>query len=160
MNQLPTTANGVLAMMANTSTEIDVFSDQVIESVRLGEVNPLKVLVQMKAMEKCTDRITKEIKENCMTASDAYPDTEFEFMGNKITKGDVYTAYDFTVCNDNEWNRLNEILIETKRQMKDREAFLKTIKQPTSLLDEGTGEVNTVHPPEKKSVPGLKVTIK
>lgn len=160
MNNLPTTANGVLALMANTSTEIDVFSDQVIESVKSGESNPLKVLVQMKAMERCTDRITKEIKENCMTAADQYPGTEFEYLGNKIVKGDVYTAYDFTVCEDPEWNRLNEILTETKKQMKDREAFLKSLKQPVSLLDEGTGEVNKVHPAKKTSTPGLKVTIK
>jgi len=46
MNDLPITANGVLAMMASTSTEIDVFSDSVIESVKSGNENPIKVLIQ------------------------------------------------------------------------------------------------------------------
>lgn len=160
MNELPITANGVLAMMASTSTEIDVFSDSVIESVKSGNKNPIKVLIQLKAMDKASERIQKEIKENYMTEAGKYPGTSFEFMGNKIDKQDVSTTYDYTVCQDPEWTRLNLLITEAKEQLKARETFLKTLQKPLTEVDEDTGAISKIHPPSKKSVPGLKVSIK
>src|SRR6187397_3382276 len=98
MDNLPTTAIGVMGLMAQTSTQIDVFSDQVIESVKRGEVSPIETQLRIKAMEKAFERILKEIKDNVLTEADKYPGTEFEFMGNKIQKGSVSTLYDYAQC--------------------------------------------------------------
>jgi hypothetical protein len=160
MSHLPTTATGVLSLMANTSTECDVFSDQIIQSVKDGEESAIKVLVQMTAMSRVIDRVKKEIKNNYLNESEKYPGNSFEFMGNSIQKGDVKTEYDFTVCGHPEWTHLENVITDSKEAQKEIETFLKALKQPTSFLDKGTGEWIDIIPPLKKSTPGLKVSIK
>lgn len=160
MSDLPEKATGVLEMMASTSTQIDVFSDEIIRSVKDGEADSLKVLVQLKAFDKCSERIQKEIEENYMTAADKYPGTSFEFMGNKIEKAELGTKYDYASCNDPIYAKLQKEVEDLDSRVKKREAFLKAIDTHFSLLDEETGEVCIIYPPKKKSTSGLKITIK
>jgi len=160
MNNLPTTATAVLSLMASTSTEVDVFSDQIIESVKGGNESAIKVLIQMKAIEKVTDRVTKEIKDNYMREADLYPGSSFDYLGNTVQKCDVRTEYDFSACEDPEWNRLENTIKSLKALQKQRESFLRGSGEPFAILNEETGEVNKVYPPIKKTTPGLKVTIK
>lgn len=160
MEQLPQSPTELLTLMASTSTQIDVFSDGVIESVQRGEINPLTVLIQLRAMERASGRILKEIHENVMREADKYPGNEFEFMGNKVTKTEHGTRYDFSNCGDPVYEQRVKIAKEANEQLKERENFLKAVKAPFSLLDEGTGEVSTISPPIKKSTSGLNVSIK
>lgn len=146
--------------MASTSTEIDVFSDQVIESVKSGNESPLRVYVQLKAMAKASDRILKETKDNCLNEAEKFPGLTFEYMGNRFDKVNVGTSYDYAQCNDPEWSRLNDLINQAKEQMKTRETFLKALNKPLTELDEATGELHTIHPPFVKSEAGLKLTIK
>ncbi len=159
-DNLPTTATAVLSLMASTSTEVDVFSDQIIESVKDGNESAIKVLVQMTAIGKVIERVKKEIKENYLTESEKYEGNTFSFMGNSIQKGDVKTEYDFSLCGHPEWTQLEKIITGAKESQKEIETFLKTLKKPTSFLDKDSGEYIDLVPPVKKSTPGLKVTIK
>jgi len=43
---------------------------------------------------------------------------------------------------------------------KERETFLKALKEPMEVLDSVTGEVIILRPPVKKSTEGIKVSIK
>lgn len=147
-------------MLPTTQTQIDVFSDQVIESVRQGETNPLEVLVILKAFEKATERILKEVRENYVRESEKYPEKSFEAFGAKLEKAEVGTTYDYSVCNDPIYNRLKQVFSEANDQVKEREAFLRTIKQSMTIVDESTGEAATIIPPLKKSTSSVKVTIR
>lgn len=160
METLPQTSTELLTLMASTSTQIDVFSDGIIESVQRGEINPLTVLIQLRAMERASGRILKEIHENIMREADKYPGNEFEFMGNKMTKAEHGTRYDFSNCGDPVYNQRYKLSKEVSEQLKERENFLKAVKAPFSLLDEGTGEVSIISPPTKKSTSGLNVSIR
>lgn len=160
MEQLPQTPTELLTLMASTSTQIDVFSDGVIESVKRGETNPLTVLIQLRAMEKASGRILKEIHDNLMTEAGKYPTNEFEFMGNKITKAEHGTKYDFSACGDTEWELYDAQRLSVANSLKEREVFLKALKTPIEVLDRHTGEVVTIHPPTKKSTSGLNVSIR
>lgn len=160
MEQYPQSPRELLTLMASTSTQIDVFSDGVIESVQAGDINPLTVLIQLRAMARASERILKEINANIMTEANKYSENEFEYMGNKITKAEHGTRYDYSNCGDPVYNQRLKIVQEATEQLKEREQFLKAVKAPFSLLDEGTGEVATITPPTKKSTSGLNVTIK
>lgn len=157
---IPQTATEYLTLGPSTQTSIDLFSDGVIESVQAGEISALAVLVQIRAMEKAFERILKETKDNLMREADKYPGNDFEFQGNKITKAEHGTRYDFSSTNDPTWARCYQLSKEAADQLKERENFLKAVKQPITVLDEGTGEVVTIQPPTKKSVSGLNVSIK
>lgn len=159
-NQLPQSPSELLTLMASTSVQVDVFSDGVIQDVQEGNLNPLTVLIQLRAMERASQRILKELHGNILREADKYPGNEFEFMGNKITKTEHGTRYDFSNCGDSVYNQRLRIAQEATEQLKERENFLKAVKAPFSLLDEGTGEVSVIHPPTKKSTSGLNVSIR
>lgn len=148
-----------MGLMAQTSTQIDVFSDQVIQSVKEGEANPIKIQLTIKAMEKAFERILKEIKENVLTAAEKYPGNEFEFEGNKIQKCSVRTDYDFSVCNDPDWNQFKASETQAADRRKEREATLKTLQKPLNAISDD-GESIIINPPTKKETPGIKIFIK
>lgn len=157
MEHTPETPTQLLTMMASTSNQIIVFSDGVIESVQSGEINPLTVLVQLKAMETASERIRKEIRPNMLNEIDKQPDT-FEYLGNKITKAEHGTKYEFENCNHPGWNDLTKIINNAIEQRKEIEATLKTLKAPTTLVFED--EIVTVNPPIKKSTSGINISIR
>ena len=157
MNNLPETPVQLLTLMANTSTQITVFSDGVIEAVQGGEISALTVLVQLKAMETASERIRKEIRPNMLNEIDKQPDT-FEYLGNKITKAEHGTKYEFENCNHPGWNDLTKIINNAIEQRKEIEATLKTLKVPTTLVFED--EIVTVNPPLKKSTSGINISIR
>jgi len=160
MNELPATAAGMLNVLANTQTEIDHVSDSVIKSVKDGEVSAIKVLIQLRAMERATGRILTEIKENYLTESDKYPGNQFDFMGNKVEKAELGTKYNFEHCGDPVWMHYSQAALAANNSLKDREAFLKALKEPITIVDEQSGEICTIVPPLKTSTSGLKVTIR
>lgn len=158
--QLPQTATEYLTLGPSTQTSIDVFSDGVIESVQKGEVNPLTVLIQLRAIAQASERILKEINDNLLTEADKYPGNEFEYAGNKLTKAEHGTKYDYAATGDPVYVQRLKIVQEATEQLKERENFLKAVKATFSLLDEGTGEVVQIHPPTKTSKSGLNVSIR
>ncbi len=95
-----------------------------------------------------------------MTEADKYPGTTFEFLGNQVQKVDTYTKYDYSACNDPEWNRLSKEVETLQIKLKEREAFLKANKASFSLLDDSTGEVVVIHPPKVNRSAGLKISIR
>lgn len=157
---MPSTAMGVVRQFPSTQTQIDVFSDNIIASVKNGESSPLETLVLLKALEKATDRILKEIKENVVTAAEKYPERSFEFAGAQLEKSEVGVKYDYSVCGDTIYEQRQSNLDAAKTLLDERTAFLRALKQPITIVDESSGEVITIRPPEKKSTTSVKVTIK
>lgn len=159
MDQLPSTALGALRMLASTQTQVDIFSDQLIASVKEDGANPLEIIAQLRAMEKVSARVIKEIMENAVTMIDRY-NGKFELAGNLIERAEVGTKYNFEVCGDYVWEQRKSIFESAQRQLKEREEFLKSLKEPIKLVVEETGELQTVRPPLRTSSTGVKVTIR
>jgi len=150
----------VINLLPSTSDEVNRFANNVIQSVKNGEENPLQMLLQVRAMEKAFKIITEKIKENYLNEADKYPGDKFDFKGNMIQKGDVHTEYDYSVCGDPIWVQRKGILDMAKDQLDERQEFLRALREPMTIVDDESGEVATVRPPAKKSTPGLKITIK
>jgi len=159
-SNLPETPVQLLTLMANTSTQIDVFSDGIIQAVKGGEINPLAVLVQLRAMAQASERILKEIDHEIMSEAGKYPGSTFEYMGNKITKAEHGTKYDYSVCNDPVLNDLVEQAKVLNEKIKARQERLKAQTTPESILDPESGEVVIINPPIKRSKSGLNVSIR
>ena len=160
MREMPDSALSVLRLFEISQTGIDVFSDQLINEVQAGTLNPLELRAMVKSLELIIDRVNKATQANQLRAADLFPGDSFEAYGVKFLKGDVYTSYNFEGCNDPVWASWAAILEGAKEQVKEREAFLKALKEPLTVVDDETGEVSTIRPPNKKSIAGLKVSIK
>lgn len=159
-SDMPSTAIGAARLMPTTQTQIDVFSDQIIESVQSGEVNPLEVLHIFKSLEKAQERILKAVKEEILKEAERYPNGPFEFHGVTMQKTEAGVQYDFKVCGDPVHDQRESIMNAAKSLLDERREFLKSLKEPITIVDEGSGEVVTVRPPLKKSTTTVKVTIK
>jgi hypothetical protein len=147
----PETPMQMLTLFDSDKKALDYFIDYVCNTIESGMDDPLKVLAMTKKMEYITDRVNKRIKENQIIAAEKYGATKFQYMGTEMEYTGVYTKYDYTVCNDPLWTEASEIV-------KDREAFLKSLKEP---MDIRVGdELVTVRPPQKKVTMGVKTTIK
>jgi hypothetical protein len=160
MNQLPTSAMGVMRLLPDSKQGVQMFSMQLINAVKNGEVNALQLQALFKMIEKVIENVSPNIKQNLLAEADRYPEKKFQAFGFEIEKAENGTKYNYESCGDPIYNHRKQIADEAVRQLKEREEFLKAIREVTPLVDPESGEVATVHPPVKTSQTGLKFSLK
>lgn len=159
MNDLPNTAIGTLSLMPSTKDEVDRFAAQLIRSVEEGQVNPLGLKATLKMIEKVIEKVDKATRDNQMTEALKYQKT-FNAYGFEIQRTEVGTEYDYLSCGDTVYEQRHAAVESAKSLLKDREAFLRSLREPLTVVDENSGEVSTINPPLKKSTTGLKFSLK
>lgn len=157
MTDLPNSAIGTLRLMPAKANEVAIFSKQLIQSVKNGEVNPLELLVILRSLEAVSELVREEIEENILTEADRFSEKVIERFGARIEKCDVYTKYMYETCKDSEWESMDSELRSLQHKMKEREKFLRALINPMTIVDRDSGEVSEVRPPVKKSKAGVKV---
>lgn len=160
MTDLPSSAAGMLELMPSKASEVAQFSKQIIQAVRNGELNPLKVLVSLRSLEAISELVREEIGENITREADKYSEKKFDAYGAMVEKAEVGTKYLYETSKDTVYERLHTDFETAKARLDERTAFLKALKQPMITVDELTGEVVTITPPLKKGKPGVKVYLK
>lgn len=160
MSQLPTTAMGVFRQLSVSKSGIEIFSRQIIQSVQNGETDPLELLAFLKTLEKIVEAVKEGTKDNIKNALDKYSEKSFDAFGVRFEKAEVGTKYDYSVCGDPIYNHRAQIAEEAAAQLKEREAFLKSLKEPINIVDDESGELARVIPPLKKSTEGVKTYFK
>lgn len=158
--ELPTSAMGTLRLMPTTASQIGQFSKQLIQGVQEGNINPLELLVVLRALGGVSKTVLDCINENIQTAADKYNEKEFEVFGAKIQKGDVGVEYDYKSSGDRDWERFATDEATAAARRKERETFLRSLKEPMSVLDEDSGETWQIRPPLRRSKSGVKVFLK
>jgi len=156
----PNTALSVMELFTPDKKGIAAFSGQIVANVKDGYVNPLRVALLCNALKQTADTIRKQIKQEEKTEAAKYGEKEFEYFGADMHYTAIKTEYDYAACDDSILNDLlkqEEILAE---KIKRRKELLKTLGEPTPMIDPNSGESYTAYPPIKKSEIGLKVTIK
>ena len=158
MNEL-TTVN-ILSLFETTKEQRKSFVDDLITKLDNGEVDPLKVHLQLKAME--------EIVKSC-TADDNYRATlmsaanhhgrKFQMFNAEFLTKEVGVKYDFSRCGDDELTIMQIQADELAAKIKQRQDFLKSV--PITGIDIRHGdELVTVYPPSKSSTTSVTVTLK
>lgn len=160
MNELPGSAMGVLKIMPSTASEVARFSKQLVESVKSGNSDPLELIVQLHALTKVYELVREEIEDNINKAADKYSEKRFAINGAFVEKAELGTKYRYETSKDIEWERLNTDFETAKARKSEREDFLKTLREPMTLVNQETGEVYTVKPPLKTSKTGVKFYLK
>lgn len=174
-SQLELSTTSILSLFETTKEQRQDFISRVVQSVENGEVDPLKVHLQIKCMEKIIEGITstdekknkeaaplaKRYKAALVEAAEKFGAKEFEFMNAKIKIGETGTKYDYSKCGDPElaqWTAEQTALAE---KIKTRQELLqKAPVKGMTLVNEETGETYTVYPPSKSSSTSLIVTLK
>lgn len=157
MNELPTTAISTLRLMPTKASEVGVFSHQIIKAVQNGEANPLEVLIMLRALEAVSETVREEIEDEILTEAEKHAEKKFDVFGATVERTEVGTRYHYLKTGDIEYEQLYTETESLKRRLKEREEFLKALKEPMQLVNMETGETYQVHPPHKTSKSGVKV---
>lgn len=139
---------------------INIAVTTIAQNIKDGNYDSLKGLVLALKGKELFSELEKQLR----------PIAEYDYL-NKIGKNyqlhdtsideaATKTEYDFSVCQDPVYNELEKQAAEVKEKIDERKKFLKTITKKMTIVDEETGEVSTLYPPNKLQKMGLKVTIK
>ena len=159
--ELSTTS--ILSLFETDKQQRESFVNDLINRIDNGEIDPLRVHLQV----KCVEDITKLINSNTnyksavLEASENQGQKSFQFHNAKFEIKEVGVKYDFSKCEDIVLNRLYDEQERINKLVKYRETMLKTVSENGMIVtDEETGETFTVYPPSKSSTTSVAVTLK
>ena len=153
------TAISTLSQLPETKQQIETFAYSLEQGLNNGQIVASDLLRFQKAMEKVFEKIKPTLIENALNEISQYEKNSV-IKGSEFSIVEAGVKYDYSNCNDIEYNTLNTQLEAIKSTLKDRETFLKSIKEPLQMIDKNSGEVYTIYPPKKTSSTTLKVTFK
>lgn len=148
-----------LSLFETTKSERQDFAQSVVNYLKEGLSDPLKVHLQVKCMEDLIKQITSHPDYKDLTLDEAAKyGKSFEMHNAKFEVKEMGVKYDYSNCGDPIYNRLAEELAELEKKVKDRQAFLKAVQPGTELLIED--EVIVLYPPVKTSTTSITVNLK
>lgn len=172
MEQLTTTS--ILSLFETTKEQRTSFVNDVVGRLMGGDVDPLKVHMQVKAMEDIITQLTssdpkknknieaaKQYKSVLIDAAKKMEGKTFSFHGGKFEIKEAGTKWHYDKTEDFQLSDLEAIEKEASEAVKKRQEFLKTL--PSSgmdLFNEASGELVRVYPPYKTSTETVQVTLK
>lgn len=154
------TAYSVINYNPTTKEQAESFANKLTEEVLQGEVNPLELHVKLTAMQKAFETVKTNIAKEVLAEAQKHNAPTFKAYTSEISIQELGVKYDFTNCGDLVYADLKKKEEELKMEIKNREAFLKSCKAGTELIDSESGEVYTIYPPAKSSTTGVKVILK
>jgi hypothetical protein len=141
-----------------TGDQILEFQNEILDSVTNGFEDPLFLLVKLKAMSKALDGAIDSIQEYALSEAQKHGKS-FAIYGAKVEVKEMGTKWFFDKTGDPIIARIAEQKDQISKEEKDRQSFLKTLKEKVSFLDEESGEVFTVYPARKESKTGIAISI-
>lgn len=106
-----------------TKTEVANQASKLIEQVKEGEVEAMRVYAMMTALEKVAADVKKGIIENVLTEHERYGEKTTTVYGVTYERCEVGVKYDYT--GDEEWCMMQENIDAIKIEQKARELILK-----------------------------------
>lgn len=125
-----------------------------------GEADPIQVFSTVKALVECLTIFLKDkdVVDSTIAACERYGKTGALYNGANLCVAEVGVKYDYSACNDPEWDDLSKQRAELDAKIKARETFLRGIPREATILNEDTGEITKVVSPIKTSSTSVKVT--
>jgi len=160
-NELSTTS--ILSLFETTKEQRESFALDLIDKIDSGNVDPLKVHLQVKCMEDVVKLINANTnyKKAILESAENVSQKSFQFHNAKFEIKETGVKYDFSKCEDEVLTRLYSQQSELDAKVKSRESMLKTVSAKGMIItDEETGETFTVYPPAKSSTTSVAVTLK
>lgn len=147
IRQLPISKNDVMA-----------FSESIKNSLTNGDIDPLEMALYFKAMDEISKSVKDTLTQMAVSEAEKYGKT-FQFKGAEISIREMGTKYDFTDSGDIKLQSISDSINELSEKRKERENFLKTLKEPLVAVDDETGETYTMYPPKKSSTTGIAIKL-
>lgn len=142
--QLATEETGLSFELSNLMTSNKAFrtdlAQRVVQDVKDGIIDPLEAFIYANKGQEVFDAIVTNVRP--IIAGKQIQKGGIKLYDAEIIEKKNPDKFDYAVCNDSEWDKLNAQLTDIKAKMKVRETFLKTLTEPMSTMD---GEI--INPP-------------
>ena len=142
--QLATEQTGLSFELDNLMTTNKAYrtalAQSVIQDVNEGIIDATEVLIYACKGEEFFKSVVDNIRP--IVAGKQIQKGGIKLYDSEIIEKKNPDKYDFTVCQDTQWNEFNALLNDVKARMKARETFLKTLTEPMATMD---GEI--INPP-------------
>ena len=146
-----------------TRTAISDQSNLLIQSIIGGEIDPLRAVAKIRFLSDMLAAALKDdrVKDAILTEIDRNGGKEASAFGVKFQQKEMGVSYDYTVCQDPEYNRLATEMETLKAKMKEREKYLMGIPaEGIPMVDQETGDCYKVIRPLRRASLGYSVTFK
>lgn len=143
-------------LMPSKKEEVKEFSRQLKNNLLDGNVEPLRMLSQLKCIEKTIKDVLddKDVKECFLNSLNG--DKKRETFGCLFEESEAGVKYDYSVSE--EWVEANQLVKDAEEKRKAIETKLKTITENSPYLDSISGEL--IHALPKSSTTIIKTTLK
>jgi hypothetical protein len=158
-NELTTTS--ILALFETNKEQRQSFALSLVDEIEQGNVNPLKVHLQIKCMEDIIKLLNSNTiyKKAVLEEAEKQGQKSFEYQNAKVEIKETGVKYDFTQCSDPVYLDALRMSEQANEVLKARQDFLKTVPSKGMEL-KVDDEVVTVYPPSKSSTTSIAVTLK
>lgn len=142
-----------------SKSQVQIFAQTIIEQVESGYLDALEVDIRSTALIDALSQIIKSIEPLTLAEADKHGKS-FEYKNAKIQVKELGSKWHYDKSNDSKYFSIKSNIEKLDIERKNRETFLKSLKQKTSILDEETGELIEIFPPYKTSKTGVVITLK
>jgi hypothetical protein len=153
------TALSYIIVLPSKKEEVLRFSDQLLESINAGEINPIDLKIHFKAIAEIENKIKPRLDELALTEAVKHG-RKFDYQGSRLEIRDTGISYDYSKCNDPELSELMAKLEEAKEAVNQRQQFLRGLSKPMNAFDLETGETFTIYPPVRKGKESVTISLK
>ena len=127
-------------LMASNKAFRTTLAQSVVQDVTEGNLDAIQVLIYACKAEEFFKSVTDNVRP--IVAGKQIQKGGLKLYDTDIIEKKNPDKYDFSVCQDAQWNEFNALLNDAKTRMKARETFLKTLTEPMATMD---GEI--INPP-------------
>lgn len=136
-----------------TKSEISRLANEMIQQVNDGNIDASKATVILNALAQAIDTALKNIKSQTVDDLYKYPSKQVpEILGASVELKEAGVKYDYSACGDSFLLDMLQELEALDAKIKDRQKFLRSIKDVEMIVDTRTGEICELRPPTKTSV--------
>ena len=137
---------------------VAVLAQNAIQAVLEGEVDPITAHINVSKMELAIKQFKNDERVRDLTIRELWKYGKKGVFGDcTMEEAEAGVKYDYSECGDSRLEELYRMRQALDQDIKEREAFLKSIP-PSGVADVETGEV--VYPPAKSSKTIIRTTFK
>lgn len=151
-------AISIFRKLPETKGQITSYKNLIKQSVENGEVDSLVFFKQVVALEQLVKELKQDdiIKDIILEEAERFNQKSFTYSNAKFSIREVGSRYNYQICDDSQWNELNDEMQKLKEKISARENFLKSITPEMEVY--GADGVK-ISPPVKTSSTQVVVTL-
>lgn len=148
------TALSTISILPGSKEQVQIFFRTLKSEILASDKDPLKILVQLKFIEKLISDILKDDDIDGHFLKEAFEfenEKVFKIAGAELRVGEVGTKYMYGDSGDPVWNDLQKQKVKLDEKIKEREKFLQNIPYDAGIVDSETGVFITKPPKTSKT---------